>query len=213
MTEPASGAERRDAAPWHRRTADAEAGEGLLLAEHAVRIGLKNRIIVDAAAAAPLDATAWADEARSMLGRLRAESEMSAGRMSREREVAERSSGRARHQHDYRARDALNLDRRREVYRLVAERLQAWEGDRQRVAQLLAAARADAAAELDAAIGAAQHDDGPTLSDDEGVLRQRLALIAAVDLRAPRTANPGDERPDPQHGPARRLLARLRRRV
>lgn len=212
MTEPAPGANRSAPAPWHGRAADAEADEGLLLAEYALRIRLKNRIIVDTmTAGAALDPRAWADEARAMLGRLRSESESSALRMDREREAAQHATGRARHQHDYRARDALNLDRRREVYGLVADRLREWEQDRHRIAELLGAARADAAEELNGAIRTALLDDGTSRTDDERVLRRRLDLIASVDLPAlARSTDSGPAEAGP--GRLRRLVDRLRRR-
>ncbi len=214
MAEPAPDVERTAPAPWHRRAVDAEAEEGLLLAERAVRIRLKNRIIVDTVAAdAVPDPEAWAEEARVVLGRLRAESETSARRMDREREAAERATGRARHQHDYRARDASNLGRRREVYGLVADRLRSWEGDRSRIAGLLASARSDAAEELDVAIRASLLEDGTTRTDDERLLRRRLDLVAAVDLPAlARADESGREVPGTRLGPLRRLVDRVRRR-
>lgn len=200
--------------PWERRAIEAEADEGLLLAEYALRMRLKNRIIVDTmTASSSVDAEAWADEARLMLGRLRLEQEASARRMDRERDVAELTEGRARHEHDYRADDSDNLARRRRVYRVVARRLLAWENDATRVAALLDAARADAADEMDAAIRTALEGDSSAPVEDERLLRERLRLVTAVDLPALERAVRGEGAVIglPRRGRLARLLEPLRR--
>ena len=200
---------------WVRRAVDDEADEGMLLAEYAVRMRLKNRIIVDTmTASGSIEADAWADEARLMLGRLRVEAETSARRMDRERGVAELAEGQARHEHDYRAGDTGALERRKLVYRLTARRLLGWENDDVQVATLLAAARRDAADEMNAAIRAAVAGDVVAPVDDEVLLRERLRLVTAVDLPALERAVRGEGAliavPPPSR--IRRLLARLRRR-
>ena len=200
--------------PWERRAIEAEADEGLLLAEYALRMRLKNRIIVDTmTASTAVDAEAWADEARLMLGRLRLEQEASARRMDRERDLAELTEGRARHEHDYRTHDAGNLARRRRVYRLVGRRLLAWEHDHGRVAALLEAARADAAEEMDAAIRAALAGDAAAPVEDERLLRERLRLVTAVDLPALERAVRGEPAlvALPPRGRLARLLEPIRR--
>lgn len=184
----------REAEPrWVRRAVEDEADEGLLLAEYAVRMRLKNRIIVDTmTASGSIDADAWADEARLMLGRLRVEAEASAKRMDRERGVAELAEGTARHEHDYRAEDTGALERRRRVYRITARRLLAWENDAAQVALLLDAARSDAADEMNAAIRAAVDGDVVTPVEDAALLRERLRLVTTVDLPALERAAHGD---------------------
>ena len=199
---------------WERRAVEDEADEGLLLAEYAVRMRLKNRIIVDTmTAAGSVDAETWADEARLMLGRLRVEAEASARRMDRERDVAELSEGTARHQHDYRSGDTGALERRRRVYRLVARRLLGWENDTARVATLLEGARADAAEEMNAAIRATVAGDFTAPVEDETLLRERLRLVVAVDLPALERAARGEGAviAVPPSGRIRRLLARAGR--
>lgn len=199
---------------WVRRAVDDEADEGMLLAEYAVRMRLKNRIIVDTmTASGTIDADAWADEARLMLGRLRVEAEVSARRMDRERGVAELAEGQARHEHDYRAGDTGALERRKLVYRLTARRLLGWENDDAQVATLLAAARSDAAEEMNAAIRAAVSGDAAAPVDDEVLLRERLRLVTAVDLPALERAVRGEGAviPVPPPSRLRRWLARLRR--
>jgi hypothetical protein len=199
---------------WSRRAVEDEAEEGLLLAEYATRMRLKNRIIVDTlTASGGVDTEAWADEVRLALGRLRIEAEVSARRMGREHEVALVSDGRARHQHDYRQGDAGNLERRERVYRLVARRLLSWESSDEQVFALLDAARRDAAEEMDVALAQAVHGDGPERVEDEAVLRERLRLIVDVDLPAlVRATEPPQGGPDVPSGRLRRLRSWLRRR-
>ena len=198
----------------HRRAVEDEAEEGLLLAEYATRMKMKNRIIVDTLTlGGGVDVDAWVDELRLALGRLRMEAETSARRVAAEREVAAVSGGTARHEHDYRQSDAHNLDRRRKVYRLVARRLLSWENNDEQVHALLDAARRDAAEEMDAALDQVLEHGGEARVEDEAVLRERLRLIVDVDLAAlERGASPeppqavGTVETD---GPLRRLGGRL----
>jgi hypothetical protein len=200
-----------------RRAIEEEADEGLLLAEYATRMRVKNRIIVDTVTAqGSIDPEAWADEVRLVLGGLRLEAEVSARRMEQEGSVARATGGSAVHEHDYRAPDADNLDRRRRVYRLVARRLLSWENDPGQVAALLEAARADAQEEVDAALTRAMTGDPIAQVEDEDRLRERLRLIATVDLPALEAAVRGDSVPiavpatPPRRSRWRRLLDRLR---
>lgn len=196
-----------------RRDIQDEADEGLLLAEYATRMRLKNRIIVDTLTAkTSVDAEAWADDVRLALGRLRLEAEASARRMEDEGRVARLTGGDARHEHDYRASDIDNLDRRRSVYRLVARRLLSWENDDHQVAALLGAARDDAREEIDAALTRAVSGDPIVRVEDEGMLRERLRLIATVDLPALERAVRGGAPaiPVPRPSRIRRLLGLLR---
>ncbi|MDP9026430.1 MAG: hypothetical protein M3N46_02590 [Actinomycetota bacterium] len=197
---------------WTRRAIEEEAGEGLLLAEYATRMRLKNRIIVDTVTAeGSVDAEAWADELRLALGGLRVEAEGSARRMEQESSVARRSDGSAVHEHDYRASDTDNLERRRRVYRLVARRLLSWENDPSQVAALLEAARQDAQEEIDAALTRAVSGDPVGRVEDEGRLRERLRMIATVDLPALERAVRGEAAPIRVPRPRRwwqRLLGR-----
>jgi hypothetical protein len=199
--------------PIHvRRDIDEEAGEGLLLAEYATRMRLKNRIIVDTVTAdGSVDPEAWADEVRLVLGGLRVEAEHSARRMEQESSVAKVTEGSAVHEHDYRVSDTDNLDRRRRVYRLVARRLLGWENDAAQVAALLESARRDAQDEIDAALTRALTGDPVARVEDEGRLRERLRLIATVDLPALEAAVRGGGTAIPVPRPSRwwnRLLGR-----
>jgi hypothetical protein len=169
-----------------RVAVDAEAEEGLLLAEYATRMRLKNRIIVETwTGSGGIDTGAWAEEVRLSLGRLRIEAEQSARRMERERRWAERTEGQATHEHDYRRQDAPILERRRRVYQALARRLLLWEADPERVAVLLDSARADALTELRMAVRErATGGSRGRRDEDPAVLQERLRMIAEVDLPA-----------------------------
>lgn len=221
--------------PPEKAAIDAEADEGLLLAEYAIRMRLKNRIIVDTmAGSGAARAEAWLDEVRLALGRLRVEAETSARRMAGERDSAARTRGLARHEHDYRHRDADNLERRRRVYTALAGRLVRWENDDARVTALLTSARDDAFLEMRSAITAMLSRARSAPEEDRAVLEERLRLVAAVDLPAlaaerrraaeadvaappetpdagARTDPPGPPTP-PGAPPRRRLRDRMRRR-
>lgn len=199
-----------------RRAVEEEAEEGLLLAEYATRMRLKNRIIVDTVTAdGAIDTEAWADDVRLTLGGLRLEAETSAKRMEQEAKVARLAGGTARHEHDYRASDSDNLDRRRRVYRLVARRLLTWENDAVQVAALLGAARGDAQDEIDVALTRAVSGDPVAQVEDETLLRERLRLIATVDLPALQAAVRGEAPPLPLPRPnrLRRVVDRVRARL
>ncbi|MCU1473892.1 hypothetical protein [Amnibacterium sp.] len=181
--------------PLDRASIEAEAEEGLLLAEYATRMRLKNRIIVDTmTSGGPVDLDAWVDEVRLSLGRLRLESEASARRMASERDAAATIGGVARHEHDYRQRDAENLERRRRVHLALSRRLIRWENDDAQVRSLLAAARDDAYREMRSAITATLARSAPRPAQDAEVLEERLRLLTAVDLPA---LAAGREPPEP----------------
>ena len=175
----------RPGRPLDRAAVEAEAEEGLLLAEYATRMRLKNRIIVDTmTGGGPVDLDAWVEEARLSLGRLRLAAEASARRMASERDAAAGIGGVGRHEHDYRERDADNLERRRRVQSALARRLVRWENDDDRVRSLLAAARADAYREMRAAITATFTRPAASPAHGAERLEERLRLLTAVDLPA-----------------------------
>jgi hypothetical protein len=191
------------AARWTSKI-KAEADEGMLLLEFATRMRLRNRIVVDILTSdGTVDPDAWARATRNAIRERRAEVEASARRVGREARASWFTSGRARHQHDYRFSDLLNLARRRFVYRLLARRLLVWEHDPAQSAALLDRARRDAQDEIAAEIGRVVSDSA-TGVEDESVLRERLVLIATVDLPAlefamRRAAPESGPDPDPIH--------------
>lgn len=167
-----------------------EVGEGLLLAEHAVRLAVKNRILVDVLGhGAAFDAEHAAQQIRAELGGLAEEHREAARRAHADARLAVLRPGRGAHQHDYRAIDRQNLRRRADVAEEVARRLAAAEGDDDAVTALVDAARADAwqdlAREVDGALrrtAAGTPPPVPELDPEERILRQQM--VVAIDLTA-----------------------------
>lgn len=193
------------------RSAEAEADEGMLLLEFAMRMELKNHIVVDILTSdGAVDSDAWARAAGGVIRGRRAEVEASARRVGRAARASWFVGGRARHQHDYRISDLVNLARRGRVYRLLARRLRAWEQDPSQRAALLDGARRDAQDEIATAIGQVVSDSAAGV-EDEAVLQERLALIATVDLPALEVATRRVESgPEPRVRWSRRFFRRFR---
>ncbi|MRG59894.1 asparagine synthase [Agromyces sp. CFH 90414] len=100
--------------------------DGLMMAEGAGRLALKNRFIVQALRGEePYDDQRAAAAAREVLYELVQEADESAELSHEERESARNRDGRSQHQHDYHRADVLNLRRREKVYAEIAKRL--WE--------------------------------------------------------------------------------------
>ena len=98
--------------------------DGLMMAEAAGRLALKNRFIVQALRGEePYDDQRAAAAAREVLYELVQEADEAAEHSAEERELASRREGRSVHQHDYHRADALNLRRREKVSAEVAKRL------------------------------------------------------------------------------------------
>lgn len=111
-------------------TFEAAVSEGIMLAEYAARLRLRNAIIVGALAdGAQYEARHYLVEARTGLSSLAAEAEAAARRIAEELAEAEALSGRAGHAHDYRAGDVKNLSRREAVSRGLAKRLREFRDD------------------------------------------------------------------------------------
>ena len=104
--------------------------EGLLVAEAAGRMALKNRIIVMALRGdEPFDATRAAAAAREVIHELVQELDEVAEWSAAERESASQREGRSAHQHDYHRADAWNLRLRERINAAVAGRLTELRGD------------------------------------------------------------------------------------
>ena len=96
--------------------------DGLMMAESAGRLALKNRFIVQALRGdEPWDDQRAAAAAREVLYELVQEANETAEYSAEERELASRREGRSVHQHDYHRADALNLRRREKVYAEIRE--------------------------------------------------------------------------------------------
>jgi len=148
--------------------------EGLLVAESAGRMSLKNRLIVDALrgdeAYSPDRAAA---SAREVLLELAEEAEAAAERVAAERRTAEQREGRSQHQHDYHRADASNLRLRERVNAAVSKRLAELRSDDAYLGELAENAREDAWTEIAAAIDARLAREWPEIEVDETYERER----------------------------------------
>lgn len=139
--------------------------EGVMLAEFAARMALKNQIVIGALAESiPYHPDYYADAARAVLTEVIRESEGSAQLAEQKRVVAAGRSGVGQHQHDYRSSDTENLRRREDVNLAVADRLAALRDDGDYVARLVERARDDAWADIGQAITARLDRDWATFT-------------------------------------------------
>ncbi|WP_401000361.1 hypothetical protein [Agromyces sp. GXQ0307] len=127
--------------------------EGLMMAESAGRMALKNRLIVHALRTdEPFSDEHAATEARAVLYELVQEADEAAEHVAEERAAAGTREGRSQHQHDYHRDDLLNLRRREKVYASVAKQLWTKRSDDAYVAAFVERARDAAWQDLGAAI-------------------------------------------------------------
>ncbi|MGR2752417.1 hypothetical protein [Agromyces arachidis] len=158
--------------------------EGLMMAESAARMALKNRLIVDALRSEdPYTDERAADRARSVLYELVQEADEAAEHVAEEREVAAKREGRSQHQHDYHRDDLLNLRRREKVHAAIAKELWTRRSDDAYLAGLVERARDDAWHELGAAIEQELDRRWPRYDEEPDY----------ADHRAERMADVGDD--------------------
>lgn len=142
--------------------------EGVMLAEFAARMALKNQIVIGALAeSVTYHPDYYAEAARAVLNEVIRESEGSAQLAEQKRAVAAGRGGVGQHQHDYRSSDTENLRRREDVNLAVADRLAALRDDDDYVARLVERARDDAWADIGQAITARLDRDWPTFAVTE----------------------------------------------
>lgn len=131
--------------PREPLTFEAAVSEGIMLAEYAARLRLRNAIIIGAVGqSADYTPRRYLVEARAVVTSLAAESDAAADRIALEREEAESLSGRAGHAHDYRAGDVANLKRREAVSRALANRLREFREDDEYMLALIERSRDEA---------------------------------------------------------------------
>lgn len=137
------------ASPARRPSVQDEALEGLQLVTFGCRLALKNSILVDVLRdRLPFDRERLAERARRLFVEVAAQSRQSAARMVDERDSAQALAGRGRHQHDYRALDVHNLERREAVYRALEGWIRDVTGDADEMRQVVELARVDAWGEV-----------------------------------------------------------------
>ena len=167
--------------------------EGLLVAEAAGRMALKNRIIIEALRGEDAwDATRAAAAAREVLHELVVELDQVAEWSAAERETAAQREGRSEHQHDYHRADAWNLRLRERLNVAVAERLTELRNDDAYLAEFAERARQEAWAEIAGVIDQRLAQDWSEFEVDEAYEQERdermsgLALDLSRDLEQAR---------------------------
>ncbi|QAY72521.1 hypothetical protein ET445_03355 [Agromyces protaetiae] len=141
--------------------------DGLLMAESAARLALKNRFVVQALRGdEPYDPARARAAAREVLYELIRESDETSELSADEREAAAHRDGRSKHQHDYHRADALNLRRREKVYAEISNRLAMLRDDDIYLTVLAVRARDAAWDEVGAVIERALDREWPVIEID-----------------------------------------------
>ncbi|QNE34852.1 hypothetical protein [Leifsonia shinshuensis] len=139
------------AAPTLEQTVE----EGMLLAEYATRMAVKNHIVVDTLQYGnDFDPARHTGEAAHLLRELASEQGEAAGRIDADLEVAQGLRGDATHPHDYRDVDVDNLRLRRDAAVALASALRAKADSEEELLALVERGRVDAWDEVGRAIEA-----------------------------------------------------------
>ncbi len=138
------------ALPEHEAaTVEESTAEGLMLAEYANRMRVKNAIIVGVLTRRETyDADDYVGDAAEALEDLAAEFDAAADRIGVELRDIEHLRGSAEHAHDYRAGDSANLKHRQAVLLALVDILRGRRDDRAYLLELIEAARKDAWADI-----------------------------------------------------------------
>lgn len=128
-----------------KRRAEHAIDEGLLLAERAARLEVRNRIEVETIGRGrAFDPEEFRRDAVEVIHQLADEQDAIADRLEVERRLARSRDGYAYNEHDYRRADRRNLKARARAARLMATELRAFAGDPDHVADLVERAREEA---------------------------------------------------------------------
>lgn len=162
--------------------------EGIHIAEAALRMSLKNRILVGSIADGnDFDPSAFIDEAREIMLGLAREAQDSAARMAEQRKSAWGLHTKSRGTHDYRDRDTGNLRRRGREYKRVAKELERRAGDEAELLRIIEQARESAWEDVAANIASTLQlvAQRPDLDADYEQMREaRMEALKSVDLSA-----------------------------
>ncbi|PPF22630.1 hypothetical protein C5C36_07920 [Rathayibacter sp. AY1G1] len=162
------------------------AEEGLMLAQYASRMAVKNRVLMDGLGAdVPFDSGRYSVVAAEELEKLARESEAAAERLRGIAADVTSVGGRSDHVHDYRSADVDNLDHRERLSLLVADSLHRRAQDEEYLATLVDDARQDAWRELAQSIEETLDRTSRIDPDDEEYRRDRsvrMALVVVDDL-------------------------------
>lgn len=160
--------------------------EGLYIAAGAVRLELKNRILVETIAGGePFDVAHFLPHARDTLLALADEAQEEADRVRHEQRLAWRRFDESDGTHDYRSRDVRNLRRRRKQSLSTAKALRERAADEDALRELVEAAREAAWEEVARNIDSTLRIEAarPDLEPDYDAMRDaRMQALMLVDL-------------------------------
>jgi len=162
--------------------------EGMLIALSAVRMALKNRIIVAALRDHnDYDPSVYAALARQELHEVARQNDEDSTRVERLGSYLARTTGKGKGRElENKRRDVVRLGRRRTLHDNVAERLREIAADDDRVAEIVEKARADALQEINDALSArllAQKVD-PRQPGYAAERAERMRAVGKIDLAA-----------------------------
>jgi len=162
--------------------------EGIHIAEAALRMALKNRILVESIGEGhDFDPSSFIDEAREIMLGLAQEAHDSAARVAEQRKSAWGLHTKSRGTHDYRDRDTGNLRRRGREYKRVAKELERRAGDEAELLRIIEQAREAAWEDVAANIASTLKlvVQRPDLDADYAQMREaRMEALKSVDLTA-----------------------------
>ena len=167
-------------------TLEEATGEGLMLADYASRMAMKNRIEVAALTGDDtFDRAGYVEDARAAIETLAQEAAAAADRIAEERRWSEYLVGDAEHVHDYRLADGANLEFRLATSLALAERLTQRRDDDAYVADLIERARVDAWREVSDAIeNVLDRRNIPVDAEYERERDSRIRKLITEDLEA-----------------------------
>ena len=150
-------------------TVEQSVSEGMMIAEYAVRLRLKNAIAVDAVVSPrAYDARTYLAQASAAFQELADQSQEASDRLTEELARTAGRSGRAEHVHDYRRGDEANVRHRLMVATEAASALREKIGEEDYLLDLIEQARRDAWDEVSASLvdHALQYTNAPAPLDE-----------------------------------------------
>lgn len=171
------------AAPPARAKLAEIVSEGLYIASAAIRLSLKNRILMDTIGGGEgYDVEKFLPDARASLLALADEADAAAERIKQERKDAWRRFSDPDGTHDYGSRDVRNLRRRRRQSQRVAKELRARADDDDELRRLVEAARDAAWSELAENIDRSLRVEAARPDLEPGYAQMREARMQALRL-------------------------------
>jgi hypothetical protein len=175
---------------WPEPTVEETVEEAMLIAGSAVRLALKNLVIVRALQErADYSVEHLLGATREEFLNLADEKEADARRVDAQHDYAAEHGGNATHQSDYRMVDAPTLARRVSVLKLLAKRLREVALDEAYATRLIEEARDDALDDVLGAFARTQTASGPPSDDVTRAQRRAMVALDLQDLAESRRGN------------------------